>query len=149
MSESNGSRSAPPARAAHDLGHLLNGPFDLGELQVQLFKVDAERSVRFFVLCVALFGIAMGFAIATAVIVLLTLSALLTEWTALSEGVSLLISTLVGLLLTAGTGYAGWRIGKTVATSFRRSENEMRANWAWLKTAVRQSARDNRAQERV
>ncbi|MFO7901483.1 MAG: phage holin family protein [Pirellulaceae bacterium] len=149
MSESNGSRSAPPARAAHDLGQLLNGLFDLGELQVQLFKVDAERSVRFFVLCVALFGIAMGFAIATAVIVLLTLSALLSEWTALSEGAALLISTLVGLLLTTGTGYAGWRIGKTVTTSFRRSKNEMGANLASLKTAVRQSAREYRTRERV
>jgi hypothetical protein len=149
MNEQNGSRSAPPATAAQDLGQLLHGLLDLAELQAELLKVDTQKSLKVLVLCGALVAAAIGFAIASAVAVLLTLSALLNEWTALSRGGAMLTATLLGLLLTAGTGYLGWRYGKKAFSAFGRSKSEMRENLAWFKRVLKHSSQEEgRAEER-
>jgi hypothetical protein len=88
--ETNGTPRLPPERAASDFAQLLSRLFDLMELQIKLLGVDAKKSGKTILLAGTSFALALGLAIATTIVLLLTLGAIIAESTQLSVGTSLL-----------------------------------------------------------
>jgi len=149
MNGHNGSSSAPPVTTVRSLAQLFHRFVDLLELQVALFKVDAQEGIRSLLLPAGLLVASVSLVFGSVIVLLMTLAAALWEGVGLSGAVSLLIAGVAGLLLAAGAAWLGWHLAKRGLAVVQRSSAELHKNVLWLKDTLTQVTQDSRVRDRI
>jgi len=138
MSESNGTARAGPSPtrvAARHTAKLLHNVISLAELQVELFQVELQQKLAVAARPGLLMVAAMGLALGSIPIMLLSLASFLTEVGGLPHALSLLISATAGLTAAMVGVWVGLS-GLKRAIDLSQSKDEFSRNVTWIKNAL-------------
>ena len=135
MSERNGTSGFPPQTVARNIGDFAHDVLILGELQMELFKVDTNDCLARLVKPVGLLAAAAICSLGCVPIALMTVAFGLAA-AGLSTWLAFLLATACGLLFAAILGVIGWRLLRQSPVDFTRSKNEFASNFQWVKQVV-------------
>jgi hypothetical protein len=129
------------------LGNMAEFSSDLislAELQARLAAADLKEATGRVVLPVGLLAGGALLALVSLPVILLGAGYLLSEYTSLSVGWSILLTAVVALLLGAALAVLGLRGLGGSFSSFDRSKEELARNLSWIKTVLVHSGRPPR-----
>ncbi len=136
MNTANGSAASSDANVRKSMQALARDAIELGELQVQLLKLDASESARGLRGGIVLLAIAVVALFAALPIVLLAVTEALVVHLELSRILALSISGGGALLLGGLLLLAAWGYFRHALTTWGRSTEELNRNMDWLKSAL-------------
>ncbi len=141
----NGARQSARVATApgnHRFGRLSHRLVTLLELQLKLFRADAKDSlhdlIRPAILLVG--GAVLGLSSVT--VLLITCVCAFHQWGGLSWTGACFTTTLISFLVTGAALFVGWKFMQKGLVVFRRSQDELRTNVAWLVDLLRHGASD-------
>ena len=138
----NGHQPSPRRVMTKNVRELAHDAVTLGELQVELLKLDAsdwsQRLVPPLLALAATLGVALG----TLPVLLQVLAYALIEGAGWSAWLSFLVAGIAGLVLAALLGTIGWTRLRASFDVFQRSRDEMQKNVTWLKQVLSQPCED-------
>ncbi len=123
------------------LGNLGADLLSLGELQLELFSVDARDAAKASYYPTVLACLGIGFAIGACPLALLGLSWWLAEATTLSLAAASLIVAAVGLAFAILLLYIAYKGFRESLGLLGRSRTEFRSNLRWIKHVISQKHR--------
>ncbi len=135
MSERNGSSGFPPQTVARNIGDFAHDVLTLGELQMELLKVDTSDCLARLIKPVILLAVAVVCSLGCVPVALMTLAYVFVA-AGLSMWQAFLCATICGLAIAAMTGWIGWRSLIRSPIDFTRSKNEFASNFQWVKQVV-------------
>ena len=131
---------SPPNGVAKDVRELAHDILSLAELEYELFKIDCREGRRQILIAVALLLAAGMVAVGTVPIALILVAELFVQPGGLTRPTALSIAALIGLVITAASGVAGWFYLHRVVRALDRSRSELSRNIAWIKGALKPPA---------
>jgi hypothetical protein len=137
VSGTNGSGESAPRMVARNFAEFLHDVMTLGELQLQLAKLDFKQCLgKLVVPAVAvLFGVIL--LLSCLPIALVCIAFAFNEFAELSLTVSFLLALAIGLVVGALVALAGaWYFRKGLGV-LRRSQEEFMQNIRWIKTVLK------------
>lgn len=128
--------TSPTTSVRQGLGGLLHDVATLGELQIELLKIDAGSASRRAIVPAGLIGAGVIFALSVIPLVLLAVAQVLRDQAGWPPALATLTAALIGILIAVVCGGLGYLGLKRVMEPLARSRDELSRNVAWLKTAL-------------
>jgi hypothetical protein len=129
-------REKGPNMAA-SVSDLTHDVIELSELQIQLLKLDLQKSSQRTRTCLVLAVLGACLLLGAIPVALLALAELLVAQLAWSRAAGLCVATLVGLALAAVALIAAWVRIHNGLISLQRSRDELQRNIDWIKSTLR------------
>lgn len=136
VSDQNGSPQTARKSLARDAGEFAHDVFTLAELQTQLLVTDLRECRRRVVVPGLLLvgGGALG--LSCIPLALAALALLLIQVFETSYATGVLLATIAGATLSALLCVCGWFLVRQRLSVLRRSQEELRRNWHWIKNGL-------------
>lgn len=134
----NGNSGGPsPQRvAARSFRELLGDVMTLGELQMQLFRIDWEQCKARAVVPLVMLAIGTVLLLSCVPVALVCLALFINEMTRLTPAASFLVAVGVGMILGGLMALGSAMYLRNSFAMFKRSQNELDQNYRWVKTML-------------
>jgi hypothetical protein len=138
MNEGNGKSTGPsPERvAARSFRELLGDVMTLGELQMQLFRIDWEQCKARAVVPLVTLAIGAVLLLSCVPVALVCLALFIEEFTRLTPAASFLVALGVGMILGGVLALGAAMYLRNSFAMFKRSQSELDQNYRWVKTML-------------
>jgi hypothetical protein len=147
MSQEDGKRPSPPPSPSRttvqSIGRLSHRLVILAELQAELLKADVKDGLTAMTRPVALLLGGAMFGAGSVSVLLIAVAQAFREWAGFSPTISYLVATLVGLAIAAAAVLVGSALVWKELAVFRRSQEELRRNLAWLKEVLKHASSED------
>lgn len=135
-SHGNGAGPRPERVAARSFRELLGDVMTLGELQVQLFRIDWEQCKARAVVPLVTLAIGAVLLLSCVPVALVCLALFIDELTRLTPAASFLVAVGIGLILGGLLALgSAWYLRNSFAM-FKRSQSELDQNYRWVKSML-------------
>lgn len=128
----NGASSRPAEAFQHSMADFAHDVLTLGELQTQLFLMDAKATGRGILLPTLLAGAGLVLFLGAVPVLLFGIAYILVDQAGFSEWSAFLLTFLAAVVVTAGLLLAAWALYRRSTWPLRRSQDEFTRNVRWV-----------------
>lgn len=136
INESRQKAGAPERRIQRNVSAFLHNVIELVELQAKLLSVDIRDSTNSLKLPVILFAVGFCLFLGMIPVLLGGIGFILYQQLEWSLGASLISVAVIATLISGGLCYTGFKLSASGLGLLRRSQQELKENVAWIKSAL-------------